>query len=314
MLSSSDDDFPDVPLSCDQHVVAAPRSACVSDTDAVTDQERRLNLLEQEMQQLRKDIQGTLHQSTSHGSSSASSRRGNCLEKTTSHHEKSSQCTHTEQSLRASSVVTAEEDAERLGEVNDSDDAEKSSTHSRRGEHRSRSRVSDLAIDARRSEEVMYELHSLVPHLSTSFSCSARDALLFIMSIRSGGSTDGSTTKNSSGVAGGMSSGPPAPHKVTTLLDRVNLLEAEKRGLEQRLQSRVTECELLKDELASVKQRLQAVQQQSLQTQTTLSQRREETRRQLMLEETRGEKMRVRNRKLEAEVEQLKDRLRAQLR
>ena len=66
--------------------------------------------------------------------------------------------------------------------------------------------------------------------------------------------------------------------------------------------------------MAAAKQKLKAVQAESKGSVTVLAQRREEMRKQLLLEETRSEKLKVRNRKLELENDALKERMRGQLR
>lgn len=144
-----------------------------------------------------------------------------------------------------------------------------------------------------RDEAAFYELHSLVPHLSPQFACSYSDAVLLIAAIQSGGAASGNRH---------------------TLADKCQSLEADRRQLEQRLEKSRVQCEELKREVAEVKQKLRVVQEESRNSVNSLAQRREEMRKQLLLEETRAEKLMVRNKKLEQENDSLKGRVREQFR
>ncbi|CAC9548617.1 conserved hypothetical protein [Leishmania infantum JPCM5] len=144
-----------------------------------------------------------------------------------------------------------------------------------------------------RDEAAFYELHSLVPHLSPQFACSYSDAVLLIAAIQSGGAASGNRH---------------------TLADKCQSLEADRRQLEQRLEKSRAQCEELKREVAEVKQKLRVVQEESRNSVNALAQRREEMRKQLLLEETRAEKLMVRNKKLEQENDSLKGRVREQFR
>ncbi|GET93085.1 hypothetical protein, conserved [Leishmania tarentolae] len=143
-----------------------------------------------------------------------------------------------------------------------------------------------------RDEAAFYELRSLVPHLSPQFACSYSDTVLLIAAIQSGGAASGNRH---------------------TLADKCQSLEADHRQLEQRLEKSRAQCEDLKREVAEVKQKLRVVQEESKSSVNALAQRREEMRKQLLLEETRSEKLRVRNKKLEQENDSLKGRVRGQL-
>lgn len=149
------------------------------------------------------------------------------------------------------------------------------------------------------------ELRNLVPHLSPLFSCSHTDCLLLLTAIRQGG-----------GFAGGV--GPRIHHGTgggggrsdLSLLDRLQIVEAEKRTLMQRLEKYETSHQVLLQEMANLKERVNLVKTEAKQSLTYIGQKRDEVKRQLLLEETRSEKLRVQNRKLEAELEQLKRRIR----
>lgn len=144
-----------------------------------------------------------------------------------------------------------------------------------------------------RDEAAFYELHSLVPHLSPQFACSYSDAVLLITAIQSGGAASGNRR---------------------TLADKCQSLEADRRQLEQRLEKSRVQCEELKREVAEVRQRLRVVQEESKNSVNALAHRREEMRKQLLLEEVRAEKLMVRNKKLEQENDSLKGRVRDQFR
>ncbi|KPA79847.1 hypothetical protein ABB37_04929 [Leptomonas pyrrhocoris] len=143
-----------------------------------------------------------------------------------------------------------------------------------------------------RDEAAFYELRALVPHLSPRFTCSYSDAVLLIAAVRTGGA---------------------ASSERQTLADKCQSLEAERRQLEQRLERSREECGTLHNEVAAAKQKLKAVQEESKGSVAVLAQRREEMRKQLLLEETRTEKLKVRNRKLELENDALKERMRSQM-
>lgn len=142
-------------------------------------------------------------------------------------------------------------------------------------------------------EAAFYELRSLVPHLSPTFTCAYGDAILLLAAIRRGGASASDQQ---------------------SLADRCQSLESDRRQLEQRLERSREECEALQGEVAAAKQKLKAVQEESKGSVTVLAQRREEMRKQLLLEETRSEKLKVRNRKLEIENDALRERMRGQLR
>ncbi|CAJ1035756.1 hypothetical protein, conserved [Leishmania lindenbergi] len=137
-------------------------------------------------------------------------------------------------------------------------------------------------------EAAFYELRLLVPHLSPKFTCSYSDTVLLIAAIQSGGAASGNRH---------------------TLADKCQSLEADRRQLEQRLEKFRAQCEDLKSEVAEVKQKLKAVQEESKSSVSALAQRREEMRKQLLLEETRVEKLTVRNKKLVMENDFLKERV-----
>ncbi|KAG5489903.1 hypothetical protein JKF63_00020 [Porcisia hertigi] len=139
-----------------------------------------------------------------------------------------------------------------------------------------------------RDEAAFYELRSLVPHLSPHFACTYSDAVLLIAAIQSGGAA--SVNRHS-------------------LADRFQALDADRRKLEQRLERSRAQCEGLKSEVAAAKQKLRAVQEESKNSVNALAQRREEMRKQLLLEETRADRLMVRNKKLELENDTLRGRV-----
>jgi outer membrane murein-binding lipoprotein Lpp len=155
------------------------------------------------------------------------------------------------------------------------------------------SRSAQQDVWRERDEAAFYELRTLVPHLSPSFACSYSDAVILIAAIRNGG---GASSERQS------------------LADKCQSLETEKRQLEQRLERSRAECDALHDDVAAAKVKLKAVQEESRGSATVLAQRREEMRKQLLLEETRSEKLKLRNKKLELENDALKERIRGQLR
>ncbi|KAG5488421.1 hypothetical protein JIQ42_00024 [Leishmania sp. Namibia] len=149
----------------------------------------------------------------------------------------------------------------------------------------------EASVWEERDEAAFYELRSLVPHLSPQFACSYTDAVLLIAAIQRGGAASGNRH---------------------TLADKCQSLEADRRQLQQRLEKSRAQCEELKSEVADVKQKMKAMQEKSKSSVTALAQRREEMRKQLLLEEMRAEKLMVRNKKLELENDSLKERVRGQ--
>lgn len=138
-------------------------------------------------------------------------------------------------------------------------------------------------------DTVDLELRRLVPYLSADFRCDTTDALRLLTAIRSG----------AVGSTGGES-----------LQDRVAALEAERRSLEQRLQRARREQETLSAELREARQLLTAARQEGRDGVERVATRREEMRRLLLIEQTRTEKYQVRNRILEKELEDLRERFR----
>lgn len=97
-------------------------------------------------------------------------------------------------------------------------------------------------------------------------------------------------------------------------MDRLTAAEAERRSLDSRLEKKAEECETLRQEVDHARQKLRAVQQQAQQSTALLSQKREEMRKQLLIEEGRTQKIQMKNKKLEKENEDLKSRLRTNMR
>ena len=128
------------------------------------------------------------------------------------------------------------------------------------------------------------ELRSLAPFLSSSFQCSDNDALMLVSLLSSAGSS-------------------------ASVADRLAAVECDKRNLEGKLERKIDECEKLKDEVGEVRQKLRAVQQQASQTAGLLSQKREEVRKQLVLEEGRTQKLQHQNKLLQQELDKLKTRV-----
>lgn len=151
----------------------------------------------------------------------------------------------------------------------------------------------------RRNEVAETALRRLVPHLSPSFHCSYNDCILITAAIRNGGCVTGRHGKG----AGSMGS-------ELSLQDRLTVSEAEKKQLQQRIAKLGAECEGLRRDLAGQKDKWDAVRRDARLASTQMEQKSYEMRRELMLEEMRSEKLRVQNRKLTVEMEQLKQRMR----
>ncbi|CBH15480.1 uncharacterized protein TEOVI_000738200 [Trypanosoma equiperdum] len=154
-----------------------------------------------------------------------------------------------------------------------------------------KARVTAVAADVQAADErslkLTYELRELVPHLSPGFDCCSADALLLLSAIRNGSHGRGCESWE----------------------DRLAVVKAEKRSLHHQLEKKAQECEELKNAVAEMKQRLKAERQEALSSVNVLSQRREQVRKQLLLEESRSQKLQVRNGQLESELERLKDML-----
>ena len=93
------------------------------------------------------------------------------------------------------------------------------------------------------------------------------------------------------------------------LEDRLSIVEAENRALISRLEARTEECDKIKDDLGEARQKLRAVQQQAQQSSQLLSQRRDEVRKQLILEEGRTQKLQQQNKVLAQELDKMKQRV-----
>ncbi|RNF23030.1 uncharacterized protein Tco025E_02941 [Trypanosoma conorhini] len=140
-------------------------------------------------------------------------------------------------------------------------------------------------------ETSYYELRRIVPHLSPEFECAERDAVLILSAIRSGAAAEGAESWE----------------------QRLSSLEAEKRMIQGRLARRSQECEALKGTVAELRQKIRATQEDSHASVNLLSKRNEEVRKQLLLEESRSQKMKIRNGQLEMEVERLRGLLHSHL-
>lgn len=130
------------------------------------------------------------------------------------------------------------------------------------------------------------QLRMLVPTLSDAFRCSNTDANMLLAAVTA---TSRCESRDRS--------------------EDVLRLEGEVKHLSQRLERRADEIARLKDEAAESKQKLRAVEAQTKQSMTVLSQRREETRKQLLIEESKNSKLHFQVKTLQAEVDKLKARL-----
>lgn len=155
-----------------------------------------------------------------------------------------------------------------------------------------------MSREDRMQHQAEMELRRVVPHLSPEFNCKYNDLILIMAAIRRGGlsSTGCGTTGNK--------------HTDVSLQDRLQMMEAEKRHLQQKLNRQANESEELKREVGELKERMKAVQQSAKLSAANVAQKRDELRLQLQLEETRSQKLRARNTKLESEMALLRDRVR----
>mmetsp|Transcript_29424 Transcript_29424/g.90912 ORF Transcript_29424/g.90912 Transcript_29424/m.90912 type:complete len:235 (-) Transcript_29424:8-712(-) len=136
-------------------------------------------------------------------------------------------------------------------------------------------------------QSALARLRTAVPYLSPTFSCTDDDAELLLAYVAP-------NTQTANGSA---------------LEDKVTQLECEVKHLTSRLQKRTEEATRLKDDVAEARHKQRAVEAQSKQTANVLGQRREETRKQLLAEESRNSKLQFQNRTLQAEVDKLKERV-----
>jgi hypothetical protein len=133
------------------------------------------------------------------------------------------------------------------------------------------------------------QLRAKLPYLSPGFQCGEDDAEVLLLYLHHGASS--------------------AVGSSNALEEKMAQLECEVKTLTQRLQKRTDEISRLKDEVAEAKQKQRAVEAQAKTTANVLSQRREETRKQLVMEETRNAKLQFQNKTLTTEVEKLKERV-----
>lgn len=139
------------------------------------------------------------------------------------------------------------------------------------------------------SESALNELKSAVPLLSAGFYCSEADAITLLLTLRSLGQLHRDADPTSA--------------------DRISSLEVERKTLLLRIEKRNDECDRLKDELGSAKEKLRAVQQQATQSSQLLSQKRDEARKHLLIEEGRTQKLQQQNKLLAQELERLKEKM-----
>lgn len=160
-----------------------------------------------------------------------------------------------------------------------------------------------LAHTSTSSSHLMNELRTVCPLLSASFSCTDADATVLLNTISSSGSAvfaGGGHGYGRDGVGSGA---------MASLEDRCATLEAEVRQLTARLERRDEECDRLRDSLGEARQRTRAIEAAAKQQQTLMSQRREESRKNLLTEEGRSAKLAHQNKLLQQEMDKLKARL-----
>jgi hypothetical protein len=137
-------------------------------------------------------------------------------------------------------------------------------------------------------------LRGAVPFLSPGFSCGAEDAALLLDYIAAAAAA-------------------PAGGRQEALEDKVVKLEADAKALTQRLQRRTDEAEHLKDVVADARGKQAAVERETKAASKAVAQRRDDIRKQLLMEESRTSKLQFQNKTLLAEIDKLKARVHQQL-
>lgn len=280
LYDSSDDDLPDIPM--DGRYAAAPGAPNRDD------QMKRLQDLEQQFASLREEMQQQPQPQHQRRPASAVEPADSTASRPRAHHrvrgESRRECVDRESppSSEEADDGPAPEPLSPLAAADSSREGGDSAP------------VPPADRHELQDQEIQYELRRLVPHLSPEFTCAYRDAVLLLGAVRNGGSS----------AARGQDS----------LMDRVAALEAERRNLESRLARKADECAALRSDGDQARQKLRAVQQQAQQSNALMSQKREEMRKQLLIEEGRTEKIEVRNRKLQVENDDLKSKLRSGMR
>jgi hypothetical protein len=186
-------------------------------------------------------------------------------------------------------------------------------------------------------------VRQLVPSLSAAFTCSISDAIALRAALAAGhaaataaaaksrNSHDGDAAVGSTGemlspffggVGGPPTGGAPfglgfsrdngggvSTFAIAAAEDRVAIVEGQLRQLQQKFDRRDAEADRLQADVAEARGRLLAVEAQARRQLESNAARREESRKQLLLEESKVEKLTRNNRTLEAELEKLKLRL-----
>ncbi|EPY37972.1 hypothetical protein AGDE_05961 [Angomonas deanei] len=147
--------------------------------------------------------------------------------------------------------------------------------------------VEPVSMSDVENDNIQLHLRQLVPFLSAEFSCSFSDAALIIGAIERGGSR------------GGLS-----------LEEKLNQLDAEKKNLESRIKRKDSLCDELKDSVAESRHKVEAIRKESNQSKQLFSQRVEEMRKRLLMEEGRTEKLQMQVKRLEMENNELRDKIR----
>lgn len=132
-------------------------------------------------------------------------------------------------------------------------------------------------------------LRAALPFLSNSFRCSEDDASVLLSFVCRADDHTGASAD--------------------VLQDRIVQLQCDVKTQAQKLERRNDDVARLKDEVAEARQKQKAVEAQARQTATVLSQRREETRKQLLLEESKNAKLQFQIKTLQAEVDRLKEKV-----
>ena len=151
---------------------------------------------------------------------------------------------------------------------------------------------SDRVVDA----EVGAELRYWLPELSPSFACSPDDCVLLLQAVRRE-------------CAWGQGRIGDAQRLAEADAQRLADAELENKLLHAKLERKEGEIDKLKGDVGEARQRLLAAEAQSKQSMAVLSHKREECRKQLLLEEGKNTKLSFQVKTLQTEIDRLKQRL-----
>lgn len=168
--------------------------------------------------------------------------------------------------------------------------------HQQSSQHHEKPILLNLGSPSTASASYLLQLKEFIPFLSRGFSCSEDDARTILSYCQD---SQHHQQSNNSFELGNNN------HRLQDL-DKITTLEGQINSLTQRLERKDFDIEKLRDDVGESRSRYRALEERFRNSNHQNGQRREETRKQLILEESKVSKLTHQNKSLQMEVDRLK--------